>query len=83
MTSDNIIKSNWVFKVKAKANGTIEQYKAHFIANGMLQIEGADYHETFNPIVKPISIHVMLTIAVTYGGSCVKSMSPTSTSMGA
>jgi hypothetical protein len=30
----NIIRCKWVYKVKRKADGTIDQYKAHLIAKG-------------------------------------------------
>jgi hypothetical protein len=33
----------WVFKVKHKADGTIERYKARLVAKGYNQIEGLDF----------------------------------------
>ncbi|XP_062085503.1 uncharacterized mitochondrial protein AtMg00820-like [Humulus lupulus] len=53
----------WVLKVKEKPNGTIEKYKARLVANDFHQQYGFDYNETFSPVVKPVTIRVVLTIA--------------------
>lgn len=44
------IGSKWVCKVKLKANGELETYKARFVTKGFNQKYGVDYEETFNPI---------------------------------
>lgn len=40
------------FKIKHVANGSIEKYEARFMARGFSQKEGADYEETFAPIIR-------------------------------
>jgi hypothetical protein len=37
------IGSRWVYKVKHKADGSIERYKARLVAKGYTQIEGLDF----------------------------------------
>lgn len=46
--------------------GTINKYKAHLVAKGYHQQYGKDYGEIFSPVVKPTTIQVLLTFALTY-----------------
>jgi hypothetical protein len=65
----NVIDSKWVFKVKKHSDGSIERYKAHLVARGFRQRYGLDYQDTFSPVVKPNTIRLLLSIAVTRGWS--------------
>ena len=59
----NIIGSKWVFHIKQKANGTIEKHKVCLVARGFTQKFSVDYFNTFSPVARLASFHVILTIA--------------------
>nr|KYP67039.1 Retrovirus-related Pol polyprotein from transposon TNT 1-94 [Cajanus cajan] len=55
----------WVFRVKENADGSIDKLKARLVAKGFHQVHGFDFHETFSPVIKPITIRIILTLALT------------------
>nr|KYP32366.1 hypothetical protein KK1_046975 [Cajanus cajan] len=54
----------WAFRVKENPNGTVHKYKARLVAKGFHQQFGFDYNETFSPVVKPVIIRLVLTLAL-------------------
>ena len=58
------IGSKWVFTIKYNSNGKVDRYKVRLVAQGFTQTQGLDYEETFAPVVKLNSIHVLLSLAV-------------------
>jgi histone deacetylase 1/2 len=63
----NVIGSRWVCKIKRHADGQVTQYKARLVARSFTQQEEIDYLEMFSPVIKPITVRLVLTIAVSYG----------------
>eukprot|EP00253_Pinus_taeda_P011235 PITA_11235 len=49
-TYKSVVRSRWIFKVKHVANGSIEKYKARFVAKGFSEVGGIYYEETFAPV---------------------------------
>lgn len=53
----------WVFKITYKNTCEIEWFKARIIAKGYNQQEEIDYHETFSPVVKMVTMRSILAIS--------------------
>lgn len=56
--------SKWVFKVKTNEDGDVERYKARLVAQGFMQVKGADYDETFCPVVRMESLRALIAMSV-------------------
>ena len=63
----NIVGSKWVFKLKHKADGSIDKYKARLVARGFTQIYSMDYFDTFSPVARLASFRVLMALTARFG----------------
>jgi hypothetical protein len=61
----NVISGKWVFCQKFHSDGSLSRYKARLVRRGFSQQHGLDYDESFSHVVKPSTIRIVLSLAVT------------------
>lgn len=54
----------WIFRVKYKSDGFIERFKTRLVAKGYSQQEGLNFHETFSPIIKMVTVRSVIALTV-------------------
>jgi Reverse transcriptase (RNA-dependent DNA polymerase) len=59
----NIVGCRWTFVIKRDAAGTITRYRARLVTQGFSQVPGVDFFETYAPVAKMTSMHVLLAMA--------------------
>ena len=58
-----LVRCKWVYRTKYASDGSVERLKPRLVPKGFSQVEGIDYNETFAPIAKMNSIHLVLSLA--------------------
>lgn len=59
-----LIGCKWVYKIKLKADGTIDRYKVRFVAKGYNQVEGIDFHKVFSLVAKVVTVRIFFFFAL-------------------
>jgi hypothetical protein len=59
----SMVTSKWLYKIKHAADGSVEKFKARFVARGFSQKEGIDYDEIFAPVARYTSIRIIISLA--------------------
>jgi hypothetical protein len=62
-----MVTSKWLYKIKYAEDGSIEKYKARFVAHGFSQKEGIDYDEIFSPDARYTSIRIIISLTTVFG----------------
>ncbi|KAE8907367.1 Retrovirus-related Pol polyprotein from transposon TNT 1-94 [Phytophthora fragariae] len=61
-----VLRNRWVFRVKYKADGEIDRFKARLVIKGFMQVYGIDYLEVYSPVVRLETLRVLLTLAAVW-----------------
>ena len=64
--ADNIVGCHWVLALKRGLDGSVERYKARIMVKGFSQVYLVNYDKTFAPVIKWVSIHVLLALAARF-----------------
>ena len=67
LTGESLVTSRWIYKIKHSVDGSIEKYKAKFVASGFTKNEGIDYDETFSPIARYTTIRTIISLVPVFG----------------
>lgn len=62
-----LVGCKWVFHIKQNSDGSISYYKARLVAKGYHQRPGIDYKKTFSLMLKPATLRLILSIAISRG----------------
>lgn len=60
-----VIDTKWIWRVRYKSDGTLENYNSRLVVQGFSQVEGFDFQETFTPTTKITTIHAIIALATT------------------
>jgi hypothetical protein len=66
---ESMVTSKWVYKIKHAVDGSIDKYKARFVARGFSQKEGEDYDETFAHVARYTYIRAIMSLTASMGWS--------------
>jgi hypothetical protein len=59
----NVVGTKWVFRNKQDEHGVVTRNKARLVTKGYAQVTGLDFEETFSPVARLESIHILLAYA--------------------
>jgi len=58
-----VINCKWIFKKKESIQGVEpDRFKVRFVARGFTQKEGIGFNEVFSPVVKHMSIRILMAM---------------------
>jgi hypothetical protein len=63
----SMVTSKWIYKINHATDGSIEKYKARFVARGFTKKEGIEYDEIFAPVARYTSIRIIISLATFFG----------------
>ena len=64
MATYEYLPNKWVFKIKRLSDESVDRYNARLVANEFHQQDGLDFTETFSPVVKHTTIHIVIALEI-------------------
>jgi hypothetical protein len=65
--NQNVVGTKWVFRNKQDEHGVVTRNKARLVAKGYSQVKGLDFDETYAPVARLESIHILHAYATYHG----------------
>jgi hypothetical protein len=62
-----VVGTKWLFRNKQDKHGVVTRNKTQLVAKGYCQVKGLNFCETFAPIARIESIHMLLAYATHHG----------------
>jgi hypothetical protein len=62
----NVIGTKWVIGNKQDENGVVTRNKAWLVAQGVTQVEGLDFRETYAPVARLETISILIACATNH-----------------
>ncbi len=59
------ITAQWLFKIKRHADGSVECYKARWVAKGFTQHHSINFSDTFTPVCHTKGLWMLIALAIT------------------
>ena len=70
----SVVTSKWLYKIKHGSDGSVEKYKARFVARGCSQKEGLDYDDIFASVARYTTIRLLLPLLQRKDGVSIRWM---------
>lgn len=66
-TKQKAIECKRVFRMKLLSSTLLDNYKSMGCTLGYLKEVGVDFYKTFSPVIKPLTIRVVLSLTLNFG----------------
>ena len=67
-----VVTSKWIYKIKHATDGSMEKYKARFVARGFSKKEGIDYDVIFAPVARYTTIRSIIALRLHEDGTYIR-----------